>query len=1190
MSGNLNAKQSADARQPEPSYGAWWKSITNVARQILLFGSAPLFAAHAADFSEIEPLLQQHCVECHASQDSEGGLALDSFEALLKGGESGPAVVSGKGAESLLVKALEGNWGKTGKNQFMPPGKRDRLTPAQIALFKSWIDDGAKPPAQPLKSPELVVPKVAIKGAPRTPVSALAYANASKLLAVARPASVELIDASSRAVVRTLSGFRGRVTDAAFSGDGQFLFTSAGEAGLGGELRQWNVADGAPVKTISGHRDAIQALAVTADGRMVATGGYDYAIHLWDLSSAGEQPTPVRSITASQGAIMGLVFRPDSRVLASVSYDRTAKVYDPGTGNRLETFGQALKELNAVTFSPDGKTLLTGGNDNRIRSYAIGAEGKEGQNQLLATVFAHEGAILKLAYSPDGKSVASSADDRTVKLFDAADLKQRRQLELQPDWPTALAFAGNETLVVGRADGSLGWYGTSEGKPQPPPKPELTRVEPRGIERGKPQRVRLAGNHLHNASVVAVYRGRMIAAMAPQRDDAGPYIDLAPDTDEPRGAWEISVTTPGGETARAKLWIDDLPQSAGVGRLNALPVSAWGALENPGDKALFSFQANAGQTLVFDLAGKSVSSKGAFSLELLDQAGKVLDRDENATQSNDPWIAHTFSKSGDYQVRVSEVQYGGSKDHFFRLSVGELPFVTGITPLTVPVGVESPVRLLGFNLPDEGRTTIKPSREGDTAPPAPASAYRSRRGWNWLAVSGPMISEGPDAPTLPVPGSANASFSKPGEADSFRFAAQRGVDYVIETTAARRGSPADTRIEILTPDGKPVQRVRFQAVRNSAITFRPETSDDAGIRFDNWEEMELNDLLWCGGEVMKLFRAPQGPDSDTVLYTSNGRRRGWFDTSPVAHPLEEAVYIVRPLAPGETPQPNGLPIFTVNYENDDDALRQLGADSRVMFNAPADGEYVVRVSETRGSGGPAYQYRLQIREARPAFTVSLNGAPGSVAPGSGQSFSVSANRIDGFEGEIRVDLDHLPEGWSATTPLVIEAGHSEAVGNLQVSSNAPPAKPADWDAVTAVASGRIDGRFVAMAVNTLGRPAQNAEKPKLLVRLDPVEGSSREVVIAPGGTARAKLSIVRNGFDGVVTFSVDNLPHGVIVENLGLNGITFLAEENEREISLDCARWVADLERPFHAVENQAGRQTSPSLMLKVRRGAMAGR
>ena len=88
----------------------------------------------------------------------------------------------------------------------------------------------------------------------------------------------------------------------------------------------------------------------------------------------------------------------------------------------------------------------------------------------------------------------------------------------------------------------------------------------------------------------------------------------------------------------------------------------------------------------------------------------------------------------------------------------------------------------------------------------------------------------------------------------------------------------------------------------------------------------------------------------------------------------------------------------------------------------------------------------------------------------------------------------------------------------------------------------------------------------------------------PGGIATAHLSVRRNGFAGVVRFEVENLPHGVIVENLGLNGITFLEGEDERDIQLSAAKWVGNLDRPIHAVETAVGRQTSPPVLLKVRR------
>ena len=515
----------------------------------------------------------------------------------------------------------------------------------------------------------------------------------------------------------------------------------------------------------------------------------------------------------------------------------------------------------------------------------------------------------------------------------------------------------------------------------------------------------------------------------------------------------------------------------------------------------------------------------------------------------------------------------------------------------VSAGATSQVEVLGANLGQYATVQVTAEAPGDRALPEPVGLWRSRREHRLLVTPLPTAVEREpnsslgEAQPVSVPVIVNGRLDSGDQPDQdfVRFQARSGVTYVLETVAAQRGSPVDTRLEVFWPEGRPVERVRLQALRNSAITFRPETSDDSGIRFDNWEEMELNDLLWCGGEVMKLFRAPQGPDSDSVLYSANGQRQGFFDTTPVAHYVEEPVYFVRPLAPGEKPVPNGLPVFTLNQVNDDAAHRDLGTDSRLFFVAPADGEFVVRVTDTRESGGRLFGYALVVREAKPDFTVTLNGANPTVAAGSGQSISLTARRIDGFEGPIQVLIQRLPEGWTVPGPIVIEAGHSSVAVPLNAAPNAKPASDAAWEAVSVVATAEMEGRPVALAVNPLGRPKLATEPPKLNVRLLPVASEVTSVglpvvTISPGGTARAKLQIVRNGFDGVVTFSVENLPHGVIVENLGLNGITFLAGENEREISFSAVPWVNEQDRPFFAVENQAGRQTSGPVLLQVRR------
>jgi hypothetical protein len=76
----------------------------------------------------------------------------------------------------------------------------------------------------------------------------------------------------------------------------------------------------------------------------------------------------------------------------------------------------------------------------------------------------------------------------------------------------------------------------------------------------------------------------------------------------------------------------------------------------------------------------------------------------------------------------------------------------------------------------------------------------------------------------------------------------------------------------------------------------------------------------------------------------------------------------------------------------------------------------------------------------------------------------------------------------------------------------------------------------------------------------------------------------------LVTFQVENLPHGVIVDNIGLNGVLIPKEDNERQIFLACARWVEEQDRLCYAIEQNAGRQTSRPLLLKVRRPVTAAR
>jgi hypothetical protein len=351
---------------------------------------------------------------------------------------------------------------------------------------------------------------------------------------------------------------------------------------------------------------------------------------------------------------------------------------------------------------------------------------------------------------------------------------------------------------------------------------------------------------------------------------------------------------------------------------------------------------------------------------------------------------------------------------------------------------------------------------------------------------------------------------------------------------------------------------------------------------------------------VKLFRAPQGPDSGFLFYTMNGKRRAYFDTSATAHALDEPCYVVEPHPPGARLAATGLPIFTLYYANDDDDERKLGTDSKVHFTAPANGPYLVRVTDTRGQGGERFAYRLVIREAKPDFNVTLDGANPTVNAGSGQSFSVKADRIDGFDGEIKVDIAGLPPGFTASTPLIIQAGHTEAKGTIHAALDArrPEGSNASMSKVTA--TGMLGDKAVTKDVNNYGA-IKLGDKPKLFVFLEPfgetsstnqaddAENKTLELTVAPGQTIPARLRVKRNGHDDLITFTVENLPHGVIVDNIGLNGVLIPKGDDERRIFLTAAKWVPETDRLCYALENQAGKQTSVPVMLHVRKPGPKG-
>ncbi|MCA8997756.1 MAG: hypothetical protein KDA80_12245 [Planctomycetaceae bacterium] len=435
--------------------------------------------------------------------------------------------------------------------------------------------------------------------------------------------------------------------------------------------------------------------------------------------------------------------------------------------------------------------------------------------------------------------------------------------------------------------------------------------------------------------------------------------------------------------------------------------------------------------------------------------------------------------------------------------------------------------------------------------------------------------------------------------DFFKFSAKTGEEWVVEVNAARSKSPLDSFVEVLSADGKPIERALLQAVRDSYFTFRGKDGNQSNdFRVFNWEEMELNEFLYANGEVAKLWLYPRGPDSGFDVYPGSGTRWGYFDTTPLAHALGEPCYIVQPHAPGSDLIPNGLPVFRLFYENDDESRRTMGSDSKLLFTAPDDGDYVIRLRDVRGQQGKNYTYQLTLRPRQPDFQVSIENRKLSVHRGSATEIRFRANRLDQFDGPVSIQVANLPAGLTMASPIVIEEGQIQAYGVLVAAADTPEISPERLKEIQISATASIRGQDVMHSVTGF-EEIKLPDNPPVTIAIHPAEKGAvpvnqgndgpLEFVIDPGETIMLKVVATRHSHTGEISFGKEdagrNLPFGTYVDNIGLNGLLLLEGQNEREFFVTCAKWVPNQSRLFHLKTGVGGEQATVPVVLHVRGG-----
>lgn len=397
---------------------------------------------------QVAPILQKNCLGCHSGSAKMGGLVMESYDNLMKGGAHGPPIVPGKADGSRLVQMLEG------KVQPRMPFGGEPLPDADIAAIKSWINAGAHGPAPSDAATAVAMPSIPdIKPQVPTvsPVLSVRFSPDNRVLAVGGYREVRLIDPASGNVSATLPGEADFVRSIAFSPDGKLIAAAGGPCQRSGEIKIWDLQSRQALKTIQGHRDCVYSVAWSTDGKLIASGSYDKTIKLWDADSGKE----IRTLQDHIDAVFAVAFSPDGKHLASGSQDRSVKIWDVASGRRLYTLSDASDGITGIAYSPSGRQIAAAGYDKTIYVWDVGDE----DGHLVQSLIADEDSILALVWSPDGKMIITSSSDGSIRFRDAETLNPTGVIDHQPDWVEALGISADGNLLgAGRYNGSLSLY------------------------------------------------------------------------------------------------------------------------------------------------------------------------------------------------------------------------------------------------------------------------------------------------------------------------------------------------------------------------------------------------------------------------------------------------------------------------------------------------------------------------------------------------------------------------------------------------------------------------------------------------------------------------------------------------------------------------------------------------------------
>ncbi len=306
--------------------------------------------------------------------------------------------------------------------------------------------------------------------------------------------TIKIWQVSDGRLIRILDGHSSRVLSVAISSDGRFIASASG-----GEhdntIKLWQVSDGRLLRTINSHNGYLTSVVFSPDGRTIASAAFSVTIalskesniNLWQASDG----KLLRTLKWDEQEVTSVAFSPDGKIIASGSRGEVVKLWQASDGRLLHTLNVDplsigllffVGPVNSVAFSPDGR-IIASGSRRTIKLWQVSdaersittphAPKRSRRNikpwqvsdrRLLRFLGGHSDDILSVAFSPDGRIIASGSNDNTIKLWRASDGKLLRILEGHSRIVSSVVFSPDgRTLVSGSFDGTQRVWNVNNG-------------------------------------------------------------------------------------------------------------------------------------------------------------------------------------------------------------------------------------------------------------------------------------------------------------------------------------------------------------------------------------------------------------------------------------------------------------------------------------------------------------------------------------------------------------------------------------------------------------------------------------------------------------------------------------------------------------------------------------------------------